>query len=192
MYQLVSKYLLFVLLISCSTKPRKEQIINYDNIYYERVVDFLKIYDTDEDMKLYIEGTAYHIEDSLSKYLSKINIDSLYNDEKFEAIMGNLLEKRYLSLTKIIPKQYVTRSLTYNARAWCYLRKSSQSFLNYLWGIEKGPDIKYEEYSLRIKDFMCIDSVILKLNENIYLKNDSIHKDCMKLVEQKKTGGCLW
>ncbi|PXV63753.1 hypothetical protein CLV62_1122 [Dysgonomonas alginatilytica] len=192
MYQLASRCLLFAILISCSSKTEKKQIVDNNKVYYDQVIKYIEMYDTEMDMELYIEGKKYAIEDSLSKYLSKVNIDSLYCDEKFGFIMGNLIEKRYLSLIKIIPKQSVNRSLTYNANAWCYERKSSQSFLNYNYGFRRKSDEKFEEYSSPKTDFICIDSVILKLDNNIFLKKDSIHEVCMQLVRQKKTGGCLW
>lgn len=181
------------MLISCSSKTEEKQIVDNNKVYYDQVLKYIEMYDTDEDMKLYIDGfKTYQIEDSLSKYLSKVNIDSLYCDEKFESIMGNLLEKRYLSAVRIIPSEYITTSLVYNAASLNMNRASIQSFLNHLIGFKKGVNTDFKDYAFSKTDFICIDSVILKLDNNIYLKNDSVHKVCLNLVKQKKTGGCLW
>ena len=46
--------------------------------------------------------------------------------------------------------------------------------------------------SMKYTDFVCIDSIVLALDKIPEMQNDSIHRICIDLVKNNKTGGCKW
>lgn len=152
-------------------------ISSQDNNYIDKIAYFVKEYDFYEDDSLYFSNKEpYFINDSLSYYLSKLsNVDKDNKNLKF--VLGNFLEKKYLHVREMSKKPNTFP--VYNVSIWARQRES----------FFKALKIVNDEYA---GDFVCIDSITLKLDKLVQFKNDSIHKRCMDLVKNKNTGGCIW
>lgn len=148
-----------------------------ENNYTDKIIFFVKNYNFYEDDSLYFPNKkSYFVNDSLNYYLSKLsNVDKDNKNLKFA--LGSFLEKKYLHVREMSQKPNTFP--VYNVSIWAHRR---ESFL-------KALKIVNDEYA---GDFVCIDSIVLKLDKLVQFKNDSIHKKCMDLVKSNDTGGCVW
>ena len=118
--------------------------------------------------------------DSLNDYFSKIPPEELFEDNRFKAITGRLLEYEYLKVRN--SGEYAPESFSvYNLTILLLTLKNNRSEYFVIKVINKG-----------ISDFVCIDSIVLALDKIPQMQNDSIHKICLDLVKRNKTGGCKW
>jgi hypothetical protein len=145
-------------------------------------------YNVELDLELRKQNLQYALADTLMFALSKLNPNSLLNDTLFLRNSGLLLERLYLERRRIIDDPESLNA--YNVAIWTIDR----SCLRYILNIQRNQRFENPRstlnYSSIIKDFVCIDSIVLRL-DSFGLKN-AIHGECMSLLEQKKTGSCIW
>lgn len=162
---------------------------------YMKTIEFLNKYNTDKSIAIPLSENMerhYNIEDSLLYYLSSLKFDDLYEDNNFRYHLGQFVERNYLSMRKANPK-LETEWQIYNVNAWAGFRKSLQFAVNFISDNKFRDEETFQEYSEYPKrDFICIDSIILKLDKNPCFASDSVHKTCMNLVNNNQTGGCYW
>lgn len=213
---------LFSMFFSCKYKQidynKIEKKINKDLIY-DKIEYFVNVYDFDDEKKQIaffnsnnpiptigdVESIniisdslvevkrlkGYEINDSLNFYFSQLIPDSLFNDDDFKYLAGKLLEKRYLYVRDnagFPPETFPV----YNMSLVTYNISSNSFALNIITKQQRNKDSGYKEYSRTGQEFVCVDSLVIALDKIPKMKNDSIHKICMDLVIQNKTGGCHW
>lgn len=117
----------------------------------------------------------YSVDDSLIYHLSMLDSSYLTNG-KLKMQMGKLLEKKYLYIRNTSKNPEIFP--IYNVSIWANRRQSNVLALKIING--KGGD------------FVCIDSLILKIDRIKDMQNDSIHNICKNLMNNNETGNCIW
>ncbi|MDM1391294.1 hypothetical protein HX052_15175 [Myroides marinus] len=201
----MSKNILFVLcavlvLSACEMRQIKqmnnrivEKVKMVDNsFYYSKIDSFINLYDNTEYNKfLNNEDQNYSIEDSLCFYFSKLDRQKLYKDNDFKYLAGKLIEKHYLDLRN---KSGTPRDFNiYNLSIYIVGYKKSHGFaLKVLTNSKSNLNEEFDLFTGSLTEFICIDSVVLSLNEIPKMKDNKNHRVCLDLVRNKKTGGCKW
>lgn len=131
------------------------------------------------------------IDDSLCFYMAKLDRKELIKNDSFRALMGKLLEKKYLAVRNsgtFPPETFPV----YNASILYDARMSNGFALKIVIGEKFNIDSTFNIYAHPWREFLCIDSVVLVLDKLPQMQTDSNHQKCMYLVKNYKTGGCKW
>ena len=180
MIQKIFLYSLFICFLSCFHNSKKTKTISEKSeIIKDSILSKKEIY---KKIDLIISeriANRNKRKDSLSYYFYSLNPEDLFNDNEFKAITGKLLEYSYLEERNkgdFPPESFKIYNMSIVA---------SKSYENsFILGIMNK--------SMKYTDFVCIDSIVLALDKIPEMQNDSIHRICIDLVKNNKTGGCKW